>query len=114
MESSTVKEVQLPVITGGPPFPNYPTDEGKYGLSILDWFAGHVAAGLCANTNVVAQHPTPEDARAIAEGAYKVAANMVDIRGSVDVTPTPPPVSVTPLPQQTITAPSQTVQLGPS
>lgn len=42
-----------PYVTGGPPYPAYPTDEGKYGLSILDWFAGHCASGLMANTELI-------------------------------------------------------------
>lgn len=236
-----------PYVTGGPPYPAYPTDEGKYGLSILDWFAGHVAAGLMANTELITQQfvadiPAPKPAslqspgtvvsmeytfdlkvveppqasnaqvnnadqtlatklwignttstgidvtnvlkviganhevylqdkddstksqhydvtgpsidkgnyfelpivfmaggaplvaqrveltfieaapkpvveitpEVIARTAYTVAAQMVNMRGAVPVTPTPPPTPVEAAPQQTITAPYQTVQLGPS
>ena len=39
-------ELNPPYWTGGPPYPSYATDEGKFGLSILDWFAGHAVAGL--------------------------------------------------------------------
>ena len=50
------EEVPYPnLVAGGPPFPAYPNDEQKYGLTILDWFAGHVAAGLAANVNVIDQ-----------------------------------------------------------
>ena len=39
-------ELNPPYWTGGPPYPRFATDEGKFGLSILDWFAGHAVAGL--------------------------------------------------------------------
>lgn len=39
-------ELNPPYWTGGPPYPQFATDEGKHGLSVLDWFAGHAIAGL--------------------------------------------------------------------
>ena len=42
-------ELTPPYWTGGPPYPQFATDEGKFGLSVLDWFAGHALAGLMAS-----------------------------------------------------------------
>jgi hypothetical protein len=42
-------ELVPPYWAGGPPYPPFPTDEGKHGLAILDWFAGHAVAGLMAS-----------------------------------------------------------------
>jgi hypothetical protein len=104
-----LREVPYPtLVAGGPPFPAYPNDANKYGLTILDWFAGHVAAGLAANVNVIGKtSPAPmpagpptgeppailsnEEALGIAEAAYTVAAYLVDVRGEVPLTPTPVP-----------------------
>jgi hypothetical protein len=47
--------VTLPVKTGGPAFPPFPSDATKYGLSVLGYFAGKALAGLCANPEVVDQ-----------------------------------------------------------
>jgi hypothetical protein len=43
-------ELVPPYWTGGPPYPPFPTDEGKHGLAILDWFAGHAIAGLMGSS----------------------------------------------------------------
>jgi hypothetical protein len=107
-----LKETPYPtLVAGGPPFPAYPNDANKYGLTILDWFAGHVAAGLAANSNVLKVSPTPvvtpaappvgeppvlisnEEALGIAEAAYSVAAYLVDVREQVPLIPTPVPAS---------------------
>lgn len=96
------KEAPYPeLVAGGPPYPPYANDDQKYGLSILDWFAGRIAAGLCANTSVVkavGPSPQPTDglvgnelALSIAETAYTVAAYMVDVREQVPIEPTPVP-----------------------
>ena len=109
------------LVAGGPPYPAYPNDENKYGLTILDWFAGHVAMGLTANTNVlkVTAAPTPaappdtnppaiisnELAQSMAEAAYTVAAYLVDVRAQVPLTPTPVPSSLPEEPPPTPTHP---------
>jgi hypothetical protein len=111
------KEPYPELVAGGPPYPPYATDDQKYGLSILDWFAGRIAAGLAANSAVVkaaspklavqpiqyeGSKPAPEPepsslidndlALSIAETAYTIAAYLVDVREQVPVTPTPVPV----------------------
>lgn len=91
-----------PLVAGGPPYPAYATDdsESKYGLSILDWLAGRIAAGLCANQTVIKAAPgnppaiiDNELAQAIAKAAYTIAAYMVDVRGQLVIEPTPVPPS---------------------
>ena len=49
---STPIAPESPYNTGGPPYPDHPTDEGGYGLSILDWFAAHVMTGLAARSDL--------------------------------------------------------------
>jgi hypothetical protein len=106
------------LIAGGPPYPPYATDNQKHGLSILDWFAGRIAAGLCANSAVIkaagpklpslqpvryeSSVPSEPESQAglvdnevalsIAETAYTIAAYLVEVREQVPVTPTPVPV----------------------
>ena len=79
-----------PYITGGAPYPRYPTDDGKFGISILDYFAAHVMSGLCARQNMSIDDlklDAPRD-------AYWIAALMVDLRSNLPITPTPPPLPI--------------------
>ena len=81
-----------PYITGGPPFPSHPTDDGKYGISILDYFAAHVMAGLATRENLTIDELKtngPQD-------AYWIAALMVQLRNELAIEPTPVPVSSSP------------------
>jgi hypothetical protein len=76
-----------PYVTGGPPFPPYPTDDHKHGISILDYFAAHIMAGLCGRSDL-----TIDDLKTSgAQDAYWLAALMVDVRGKLPIEPTPVP-----------------------
>ncbi len=75
-------------MTGGPPFPNRPTDDGRYGISILDYFAAHVIQGLAARDNL-----TIDDLKLDgAVDAYYIAATMVNLRSALPIESTPVPV----------------------
>jgi hypothetical protein len=78
-----------PYITGGPPFPEHPTDDGRYGISILDHFAAHIMAGLCARPDMTIDQLKLDGA----QNAYWLAALMVDLRGKLPIEPTPVPVT---------------------
>jgi hypothetical protein len=81
-----------PYVAGGVPYPRYPTDDVKFGLSILDWFAGHALQGLCANGTVInGQHPDAVTVQDLVADAYTIAGWMVDLRSNIPVQPTPPP-----------------------
>jgi hypothetical protein len=80
-----------PYVTGGPPYPQRPTDDGRYGLSILDWFAAHVITGLAMRADT-----TVDDLKTSgAQDAYWIAAQMVQLRSDLPIestpVPTPPP-----------------------
>lgn len=47
------------------------------GLCIRDWFAGQIAAGMCANHGSYGQHNGPGD---IAERAYEIADALMTQR----------------------------------
>ena len=90
-----------PYITGGPPFPTYPTDDGKYGISILDYFAIHVMAGMATRENLTIDQLKsrgPQD-------AYWIAALMVQVRDQLPITPTPVPGNEEPPIGETIAPP---------
>jgi hypothetical protein len=89
--------LEPPYTTGGPPFPEYPSDAGRSGLSILDWFAGHVATGLCKRENT----GVDELKNTVAKDAYWIAALMVQVRNAITIDPTPAPV----LPEEPTTIP---------
>ena len=96
----------VPVKTGGPPFPQYPSDESKFGLSILDYFAAAATAGLCARGNI-----NVSDAEMIAQTAYRIAAYLVDARENVMIIPTPTPEDAVP---QVVIKPQQKVAGDPT
>ena len=78
-----------PYVTGGPPFPAHPTDDGKYGISILDYFAAHVITGLAMRADMSLDDLKTDGAK----HAYWIAAMMVDVRNELPITPTPVPVA---------------------
>ena len=84
-----------PYVTGGPPFPAHPTDDGRYGMSILDCFAAHVITGLCARDNLTIDELKLNGAR----DAYWIAAMMVDLRNGLPIEPTPVPTNEEPPPE---------------
>jgi hypothetical protein len=76
-----------PYITGGPPFPPFPTDKDKHGTSILDYFAAHIISGLAARSDM----PIDELKADGAKHAYWIAAMMVQLRNDLPIEPTPAP-----------------------
>jgi len=75
-----------PYVTGGPPFPPFPTDEARYGISILDYFAAHIIAGLAQRAS-----SSIDDLKVNgAKDAYWIAAMMVNLRNQLPVEPTLP------------------------
>ena len=86
---STPIAPESPYNTGGPPYPAHPTDEGGYGLSILDWFAAHVMTGLAARTDYLVDDLKNTGA----QDAYWIAENMVRFRRNMDIVQKPVPVS---------------------
>jgi hypothetical protein len=85
------------ICTGGNAYPQYPSDGGKYGISMADYFAAHVIAGICANPNTVVP-VTPEALEELAQNAYQIACAMVELREDTPVEPTPVPPE--PLPSE--------------
>jgi hypothetical protein len=76
-----------PYITGGPPFPPFASDLNKYGISILDYFAGRVISGLATRTDMsidVLKADGPKH-------AYWIAAEMIQLRDTLPINPTPVP-----------------------
>ena len=78
-----------PYNTAGPPFPANPTDKGRYGVSILDYFAAHVMTGLAMRADITVYDLKADGAR----DAYWIAATMVELRGQLEITPTPVPLA---------------------
>ena len=76
-----------PYVTGGPPFPPFPTDDHKHGISILDYFAAHVMSGLVARANMSIDELKANGP----QHAYWIAALMVDLRSRLPIEPTPVP-----------------------
>lgn len=94
-----------PYVTGGPPFPRYPTDDGKFGISILDYFAAHVMAGLAMRADM-----TIDDLKATGpQEAYWIAALMVGLRGQLEVETTPPPTEPLTEPDEPVGPPPLTI-----
>lgn len=75
-----------PYVTGGPPFPPFPSDAGRYGASILDWFAAYVMTGLAMRSDMSLDVLKADGAK----HAYWIAATMVQVRNSLMIEPTPP------------------------
>lgn len=78
-----------PYVTGGPPFPEHASDEGRYGISILDYFASAVITGLVSRANYTIDDLKTNGAR----DAYWIAATMVQFRDQIPIDPTPVPVA---------------------
>lgn len=74
--------------TGGPAFPPFPSDEGKYGLSLLDYFAAKAIVGILASEGVGG---VPGKYAAF---AYDIAIAMVEHRDRLTIEPMPLPESV--------------------
>src|SRR4029077_6051408 len=87
-KEDTLPPLEPPYVTGGPPYPDYPDDAGRHGISILDWFAGHVACGLCMRENT----GVDELKDTVAKDAYWIAAQLVQVRNAITIEPTPVPV----------------------
>jgi hypothetical protein len=87
-EKTGAESPEPPYVTGGPPFPAHPTDDGRYGISILDYFAAHVITGLVMRSDSLI-----EDLKTTgAQDAYWIAAQMVELRGNLPIASTPVPV----------------------
>ena len=78
-----------PYITGGPPFPPYVSDAGKYGISVLDYFAGRVITGLAGRSDLSLDDLKREGP----QHAYWIAAMMIHLRDDLPIDPTPVPSS---------------------
>jgi hypothetical protein len=89
------------ICTGGNAYPQYPSDAGKHGISMADYFAAHAIAGLLANTVVTPHQPASlEELETLAQSAYQVACAMVELREVTPIEPTPvPPEPLPPEPE---------------